>query len=381
LAARVKIELIVGLLREGGHEVEVISQGAVDKRQFRLHPAFMETEPFDTQVPVYYVSAFPIRIVRGIWEGMCAKRLFLARHRERPFDLVILYNLKRAQIQCARLAMRRLRIPVVLEYEDDGFADFVGRTGQGLKAVLHRRRISRIFRCISGAIAPSPYLLSQCPESLPRMLVRSIIGEEIVRNCASSAAKQNWVVFSGTLEGAQGIEQSIRAWRMLRPRGWELHIAGKGPLAAMVIAASQEDASIKYHGLLNRQENADLLCQARIGLNTQDVTSRPGNTFPFKIVEYLAAGNRVVTTPRGPLEEELEEGVTYIPDNAPETIAGSLRQLIDGTWDNGSADMAAARLYGHSALASKLNELINTVATAYRGNRHASGSEWLKRCT
>jgi hypothetical protein len=42
--------------------------------------------------------------------------LFKARHSAAPFDLVIIYNLKGPQVVCANYAIRRLGLPVVLEY-------------------------------------------------------------------------------------------------------------------------------------------------------------------------------------------------------------------------------------------------------------------------
>jgi glycosyltransferase involved in cell wall biosynthesis len=155
----------------------------------------------------------------------------------------------------------------------------------------------------------------------------------------------------------------VEAWRMLRPEGWELHIAGRGPITAVLEAKASGDPSIVFHGLLDRAENARLLCAARIGMNAQDVTNTPGNVFAFKIVEYLAAGVHVVTTPRGALEPDLEEGVTYIPHNDPATIAESLKQLIVGRRYERTAEEAALRTYGPKAVSDALNQMLQQVTT------------------
>jgi len=68
---------------------------------------------------------------------------------------------------------------------------------------------------------------------------------------------------------------------------------------------------------------------ATIGINPHHVSETPGNVFAFKIIEYLASGAHVITTPMGPLEKELEAGVTYMPDNSPATIAAAL-ELVSG---------------------------------------------------
>src|SRR5206468_1946028 len=101
---------------------------------------------------------------------------------------------------------------------------------RGFRVTLHERRIQRVLHAVSGVFAPSPYLLSQCPEGTPKLLVRSVVNPEILRLRATGLPKRNWVAFSGTLEEAQGLEQTIKAWRSQEFPGWELHIAGHGPL-------------------------------------------------------------------------------------------------------------------------------------------------------
>ena len=140
-------------------------------------------------------------------------------------------------------------------------------------------------------------------------LLRGVVSDEILRlGQGGRGSTQNWVVFSGTHEGTQGLEQLIKGWRSLDLPGWELHISGHGPLTPILHQLAEGDPSIVFHGLLDREENARLLCSARIGMNPQDLTTTPGNVFAFKIVEYLAAGLHVITTPRGAVEPELEAG-------------------------------------------------------------------------
>jgi glycosyltransferase involved in cell wall biosynthesis len=211
-------------------------------------------------------------------------------------------------------------------------------------------------------MAVSPYLLSQFPSQTPKFLLRGVVSSELLRSGqAAKGRKKNWVVFSGTHEGTQGLEQMIKAWRMLEIRDWELHIAGHGPLTSILEQMAAGASNIVFHGLLNREENARLICAAKIGMNPQDVTTTPGNVFAFKIVEYLAAGAHVITTPRGFLEPELEAGISYIPDNSPATIAACLRQLIESRRYERTAVEATLQTYGPAAVSEALNTLLEQV--------------------
>jgi glycosyltransferase involved in cell wall biosynthesis len=356
----VKVELIAELLLKNSHEVEIISQGEVDRRECRFYPSLTETDVFHPDIPVYYASALPIRFIEGFWSGNRTVQLFKARHRVSPFDLVIIHNMKSGHIACAKYATRRLGLPVILEYEDDLFADVRGETENGLLARYHLGVYARMLRKVSGCMAVSPYLLSQLPCSIPKLLLRGVVGEAIINsNHQPMALRNNWVVFSGTHEGTQGLEQLVKAWGMLALPDWELHIAGYGPITATLQQLSENNRSVFFHGFLKQEENARLLCKARIGMNAQDVTKTPGNVFAFKIIEYLAAGLHVITTPRGALEPELEAGVTYIADNTPEAIATGLKNVISGRFYERTAQDAAVEAYGPEAVGKGLNQLID----------------------
>jgi hypothetical protein len=110
-------------------------------------------------------------------------------------------------------------------------------------------------------------------------------------------------------------------------------------------------------------------------MNPQDATSTPGNVFALKIIEYLAAGLHVVTTPRGSVEPELEAGITYIKDNSPETIAASLKHAIDLKSYERTAREAALQTYGPEAIARSLDRLLEQVMTRHQ---RQNGSEFIR---
>src|SRR5437016_2222185 len=98
LAIKVKIELIAELLRKHSHDLEIFSQGEVDRYECRYYPFVEEQERFHPAIPVYYASALPIRFLNGLWASNRTTQLLKTRHRAAPFDLLIIHNLKRAHI-------------------------------------------------------------------------------------------------------------------------------------------------------------------------------------------------------------------------------------------------------------------------------------------
>ena len=214
-------------------------------------------------------------------------------------------------------------------------------------------------------MACSPWLLSQAPPGVPELLLRGVIGADLVASGGQNGSvKKNRVMFSGTHYRQYGIPSLIEGWKLAGLSDWELHITGQGPDTAMLKQLAENVSGIHFHGMVSREELVRLMCSTRICVNPHDVSHVQGNLFAFKIIEYLAAGAHVITTPMGNVEKEIESGLTYMPDNKPETIAATLKQVIQARmWEQGASQFACDT-YGPTAVAKSLDNLIKQVVGA-----------------
>jgi len=359
LGGIVKIGLIAELLQRSSHTVEILSQGEVTERHLKFYSCFREPHAVNGNISIYYSSAFPVRFLNGLWSSLSTLRIFKARHRISPFDVVLIYNLKPPQVACANYARRRLGLPVILEYEDEHFSDDASCRESGFTSRFYLAKVKKLLNRVSGCVAVSPHLLAQTPPSVPKLLLRGVVSNEIVSlREQAKGVRRNWIVFSGTHTRSQGLEQLIKAWRMLGLMDWELHIAGQGAMTNTMHNMAESCKTIVFHGLLGREDNARLLKTAKIGIAPFDISQTPDRGFSFKIIEYLAAGLHVVTTPRGFLEPQLETGISYIADNSPDTIAAGLRKVIHDCPYEQKAQQAALQTYGPEAVSKGLNRLI-----------------------
>jgi len=362
MSNRVKIELIASLLQGNGHDVEIVSQGEVIDLSLTFYPRFSEPEPFHPDVPIHYGSVLPIRRLNGFWSNTQTLRILKERHRASPFDLVIIFNLKDQQIACANYAIRDLGLPVILEYEDDRFVNVQGESMDGFVARRQARAATRLLQSVSGCMAVSPHLLSQIPSGIPTLLLRGIVGEDLITASSEHRGKKKDVVlFSGTHISSNGIANLIEGWREVTLPGWELHITGYGGLTDSLKQMAEGVRGVVFHGLVSRTELVQLMCSAKICINPHEISQTPGNVFAFKIIEYLAAGAHVITTPMGALESELEAGISYMPDNSPKTIAATIQQVIKEGMHQRSALEAAQQVYGPAAVSKSLNTILNQV--------------------
>jgi hypothetical protein len=366
LGGKIKIELIAELLHRSSHYAEILSQGEVIERQLKLYPAFSEPEPFHPRIPVHYSSAFPVRFLNALWSSLSTLRLFKARHRVSPYDAVIIYNLKPPQVACADYAIKRLGLPVILEYEDDQFLEAAETRGTSFMSRYYLSRASKLLGSLSGCVSGSPALLSQVTGNVPKLVLCGVVGEAILEAARQpGSSRRNWVVFSGTHSKAQGLEQLIEAWKMAKLPDWELHIAGHGAMTATLHDLARNNPSIVFHGLLDRNENARLLGAGKIAVVPYDVSQTQG--FSFKTIECLAAGLHVITTrlvALEALEPELKIGITYIDDNAPATIASCLVQVIAGRRYDRTAARATLEKYSPAAVTQTLDTFIKQVMPA-----------------
>jgi glycosyltransferase involved in cell wall biosynthesis len=374
MSNKTKIELVAKLLRSRGHSVEVFSHGEVIENRLRFYPAFAEPKLFERDIPVNYISSLAVRRLNGLWASLQMVRLLKRRHRIAPFDAIIIFNLKRPQIACARYAMRH-GIPVIFEYEDDVFHSVEGKVSKGVVAHYHRQAYRQVMRSVSACTGVSPHLLSQVGSDVPKLLLRGVVGDDIVTGSRHPrSAKKNIVLFSGTHIKSNGVAELIAAWRMKPVRNWELHITGYGELSDELRRMAHGSPGIVFHGLLNRDDLVSLMCSARICINPHAVSQTPGNVFAFKIIEYLAAGAHVLTTRMGTLEPEIETGVTYMPDNSPATIASTLQETIDRKGYEDTVEQVVQDRYGPGAVAEALDDLVaKTVRSA--GGRRGDASQ------
>jgi glycosyltransferase involved in cell wall biosynthesis len=369
---RIKIELVCQLLRADSHEVDLISPGEVVEPRLKFYKGFREPEPFSPEVPVFYASSLPVRRLSGRWSSSSTVGIVKRLHRAAPYDVVILFNMRSPQVAVGNYAIRHLKLPVILEYEDDAFVDVTGVPHKGLMAGYYRSHYRGILNGVSACMGVSEHLLSQAPAGIPKFLFRGLIGEDIAdAGKRSLSERQNRVLFSGSHVPSNGIAQLIEAWSLANIPDWELHITGHGRLTEQLRRMAENKPGIVFHGLVDRPELVRLMSSAKIGINPHAVSQTPGNVFAFKIIEYLGAGVHVITTPMGGVESDLEPGITFMPDNHPATIAKTLAAVISRCSYEKTAASAAIAKYGPMAIRESLNTLLKgAVNPTNRRNGH-----------
>jgi glycosyltransferase involved in cell wall biosynthesis len=167
----------------------------------------------------------------------------------------------------------------------------------------------------------------------------------------SQLGKPLQIVFLGRLGERKGVPELLTALRSpeLLSRSWMATIAGDGPVDRFRTMAAESGLAdrVRLPGWVDRDTASRLLREA-------DIFVLPSHheAMPIAILEALAHGVAVVTTPVGAIPEFLADGETalLVPPGVPARLADAIARLID---DAGERRRLGAA--GHQVFREKLD--------------------------
>ena len=154
------------------------------------------------------------------------------------------------------------------------------------------------------------------------------------------------IVSIGRLIEKKGFADLIEACRLLKPRGrpFACEIIGEGPLEVVLraqIAEAGLESCVKLAGPLTQSEIVSRLAFATIFVLPCTREEGGGmDNLPTVIMEAMAAGLPVISTPLGGIPEmvEHERNGELVPEHDPAAVCAAMERLI--------ADPARARKFG-----------------------------------
>ena len=190
---------------------------------------------------------------------------------------------------------------------------------------------------IYDRIAFASAAASECYRAAEVLPVRceTALFEDLPEACTEHEGldRSRRMAFIGALEPRKGLPDLLVAWRDagLAASGWELAIAGSGPLAGAVAKAVQADPSMVALGRIDRADVHKLLASSAVVVLPSRREGRWREQIGLPIVEGLAHGCHIVATPDTGLVDWLHRnGHTTLPDNFSTADLGrALREAAD----------------------------------------------------
>ncbi|MGH3390388.1 MAG: glycosyltransferase family 4 protein [Actinomadura sp.] len=140
------------------------------------------------------------------------------------------------------------------------------------------------------------------------------------------------VVYLGHLSAARGVEDLIETARLLAPEGIRIElIGGADPQSTRLIREAEADGLVRWHGYRSNDEALSMIDGALAGLSLLHDLPNYRHSMPTKVIEYMARGIPVVTTPIPPAATVVTESGSglVVPYEDPAATAAALIRLRD----------------------------------------------------
>ena len=211
------------------------------------------------------------------------------------------YNGYAFEMRLAIVARKRFGVPMILEFEDWHFSR---KRGFNPKPYIDYFFWRRAARFMSGVFAVNSYLAEKMSMITgPVHLLPGVVSGKLTEITGSHIPFSNGqgpinVGYFGGLTTEKGADIVLEVAENL-PVGFVLHVTGTGPLeSAFNARASKYPGSLRFYGRVDEAELHQRIVECDVLLNPHSPIKHMQNgVFPFKVIEYIASGRLLVSTP------------------------------------------------------------------------------------
>ncbi|NJN17836.1 MAG: glycosyltransferase family 4 protein [Oscillochloris sp.] len=305
-------------LAAAGHHVDVVTMG------YRKLP-FCE-DFYDGRLRVFRVPALrrsPVRAVTIEMSSYLVTALFWALWLtfQRRYDLIHAHFLMPTGVLAAILKrLRGLPLIVTIHGSDvPGYNPDRFKRGHRVLAPAWRKIVRNVDRIIS----PSAYLAGLLQRAYPTPV-------EVVPNGYDAATmpeipRRKQILFVSRLFPRKGAQHLIAALKGLDLQGWEVIIAGDGPiLDELKQQAAALNIPIRFPGFVKGRELHELYAGSEIF-----VFPSLHDNFPTVLLEALAAGCAIITNNVTGMPEVVGEAGILVKPHDIDGLQAAIKRLMD----------------------------------------------------
>jgi glycosyltransferase involved in cell wall biosynthesis len=179
----------------------------------------------------------------------------------------------------------------------------------------------------------SRFSLQQTPALVfPGILDSSFVKQVMLSNVSKSVAQKKFtIIYAGGLHQAYGVDQLIDAiLEMPTDLSIQLQLFGRGDQEQRIQQLALNDPRFYYGGFVGNDILIHAMLSADLLINPRPTTADFSlNSFPSKLIEYLATGKPVLTTKISSIPEEYKPYFLYIEKEDSSGIKDALIHAIN----------------------------------------------------
>ena len=247
---------------------------------------------------------------------------------------------------CLSGAARALRIPYVLHLHGSGFREFWQNASPRLSTAIGAMFLHADQTLVLGSVWRD-FILEKVPQIHGRIRVLPNAVPAGVAPAVPREAEEPLILFLGQIGPRKGVPQLVDALAAIADvTHWRAVIAGNGAVeqTRAVIAARGLGGRIELPGWVGPDEVRRLLASA-------DILVLPSfeENLPMSVIEGMAHGLGIVTTPVGAVEDIITDGETglLVPPGDTPALASALRRLVTDRALRANLGQAARTFHRH----------------------------------
>ncbi len=214
-------------------------------------------------------------------------------------------------------------VPIILHVHGSSFDEFVESASSPV-ALFQTATFSACDEVIVLSGFWEDVLAERVDQSKITVLPNAV---DISAYQASFDADPPRIVFISNLIERKGVGELVDAIDRLLSRTEKpvaVDVAGDGPLSRRVEQLAAEFESVTYHGYVSESEKRDLLRDGSVF-----VLPTHAEGLPIALLEGMAAGNAIVSTPVGAIPEVIDDDAgVLVPPGAEVELADALESLL-----------------------------------------------------
>ena len=326
-----------------------------------------ETVRLDSGRDVYIVPTLNIKLLKNLFWGLWFYfyvRKWAKRNSKEKRD-VLVYNIYTPPISWLYKAAKKTKSKLTAILYDLG----VPPTRLGLSKLtmlgykMMEKEAEKYIPLLDGRVVINEAIINHYAPGKDYILVDGGISDGIVNRLfplKETESDHLHLVCAGMLWDQNGTKLILSALKGHPELDVTIHFAGKGIDVPLIEAAAAEDNRVKYEGMLTVDELFKLYERSDVLLNLR-IEEDVDFHFPSKLLECMATGKHVISTPIAHAERDYGGYISIFHDITPDGLADLIRQLSDEgksrLLESGKA--ARAFMLAHRTWAERTKEIMN----------------------